>query len=94
MKDGACLCVFNIVRNGVCVSETMCTATHTVVSLCVFLALEMYRAAGRVPQAIKSIFQELQRCCRLLPAALKTSTRGEGWEGGGEGLRVVVGEEE
>lgn len=43
----------------------------------------MYRAVGRVPQAIKSIFQELQRCCRLLPAPLKTSTGG--W---GEGCRV------
>lgn len=49
----------------------------------------MYRAAGRVPQAIKSIFQELQSCCRLLPAALKTNTRGEGWR-----MRMAVGEGE
>lgn len=69
-----------------CVSESVCAVTHTAVSLCV-LVLEMYRE-GRVPQAIKSIFQELQSCCRLQPAPLKTNTRGEeeGWiDGEGEG---------
>lgn len=72
-----------------CAQKT-CTATHTALSQCVcFLAVEMYRAAGRVPQAIKSIFQELQSCCRLLPAALKTNTGGMGVRG----VRVVVGEE-
>lgn len=63
----------------------MCTATHTAVSLCV---LEMYRAAGRVPQAIKSIFQELQQTSTA-PTALKTNTRGVGGE---SGVRAVEGE--
>lgn len=68
--------------------------TYSCIAVC-FFVLEMCRAAGRVPQAIKSIFQELQRCCRLLPAALKTNTRGEEWRVGGEReVRAVVGEGE
>lgn len=37
-------------------------------------AAELYRAAGEVPQAIKSIFHELQSCSRLLSLALKSRT--------------------
>lgn len=66
--------------------EDVRTATHTAVLLCVFsFVLELYREAGRVPQAIKSLFQELQRCCTLLSSALKNSTRGEEWRMGAGG---------
>lgn len=38
---------------------------------CVFM-VNCISAAGSVPRVIKSIFQELQSFCRVLPAALKT----------------------
>lgn len=92
------VCEWNVMRN----RENVCTATHPAVLLCVFsFVLGLYREAGRVPQAIKSLFQELQRCCTLLSSALKNSTGGEewrmvggvggvggGWVGAGEGEEV------
>lgn len=60
----------------------MCTATHTALSLCVCF-IEMYRAACRVPKAIKSIFQQLHRCCRdfyLLLWRPVPEGRNGGWE--------------
>lgn len=41
-----------------CVNEHMHNNSYSCITACV-LVLEMYKGAGRVPQAIKSIFQEL-----------------------------------
>lgn len=52
--------------------ETARTRANTLHRVTVrVVALEVYRAAGEVPQAIKSIFHELQRCCRLLSSCFE-----------------------
>lgn len=58
-----------------CASETPSTHTCSCITVRVCVgAAELYIAAGEVPQAIKSIFHELQRCSRLLSLALKSRT--------------------
>lgn len=58
-----------------CAGETLSTHTYSCITVRVCVgAAELYRAAGEVPQAIKSIFHELQSCSRLLSLALKSRT--------------------
>lgn len=64
MKDGAFQCGCSTVRNRVRANTLNCITVRVV-------ALEVYRAAGEVPQAIKSIFHELQRYCRLLSSCFE-----------------------